>query len=108
MRVRVIEFKREYATEGQEQRERMSHLSKLKVYTEPRALVIPENYSEEPRYERKRPMTLQDRPPTPHVQAGTSAVLQRDSRTVYGYTVTPVGLDSEPVSPHTQTAPSNV
>jgi hypothetical protein len=107
MRVRVMEFKREYATEGQEQRERMSHLSKPKVYTEPRAPVIPENYGEEPRYERKRSMTLQDRPPTPHVQAGTSAVLQRDSRTVYGYTVTPVGLDIEPVSPHTRTVPSN-
>jgi hypothetical protein len=86
----------------------MSHLSKLKVYTKLRAPVIPENYGEELRYEQKRLMTLQDRPPTLHVQAGTSAVLQRDSRTVYRYTVTPIGLDSEPVSPHTQTTPSNV
>jgi hypothetical protein len=90
MRERVIEFKREYATEGQEQRERMSHLSKPKVYIELRALIIPESYSEELRYERKRLVTLQDRPLILHVQAGTRAVLQRDSRMTSGYTVTSV------------------
>ena len=32
-------------------------------------------------------MTLQERPPTPHVQAGTSAVLQRDPRMTSGITI---------------------
>ena len=94
MRMRVMEYKKEYATEGQEQRERLSHLNKPQVYvTEQRVSVIPEEYGEGPLYERKRPMTLQERPPTPHVQAGTSAVLQRDPRMTSGYTVKPVGLD---------------
>ena len=135
MRMRVMEFKKEYATEGQEQRERLSHLNKPQVdVTEQRVSVIPEEYGEEPLYERKRPRTLQDRPPTPHVQAGidnkseyavkrlldsqnlgsrdrpglhrpviptpyvragTSAVLQRDSRMTCGYTVKAAGIDPQ-------------
>ena len=96
-----MEVKNEYATEGKDQKDRTSQTEKAKVYMiEQRVPVIPENYGEEPAYVRKRPqvaksrpMTLQDRPPTPHVQAGTSAVLQRDPRMTSGYTVKPVALD---------------
>ena len=88
MRLRVMEVKNEYATERKEQHDRTSQIDKAKVYMiEKRVPVIPENYGEEPLYERKRPMTLQDRPPTPYVQAESSAVLQRDPRIVYRYIV---------------------
>ena len=77
-----------------EWKEQKDQANKVKVYvTEQRLPVIPDNYGEEPLYERRRPMTLQDRPPTPHVQAGTSAVLQRDSRMTCGYTVRAAGTD---------------
>jgi hypothetical protein len=93
MRMRVMEVKNEYATEGKDQKDRTSQTGKAKVYMiGQRVPVIPQNYGEEPAYERKRPMTLQDRPPTPHVQAGTSAVLQRDTRMTSGYTVKPTEL----------------
>ena len=89
-----MEVKNEYATEGKDQKDRTSQTEKAKVYMiERRVPVIPENYGEEPAYVRKRPMTLQERPPTPHAQAGTSAVLQRDPRMTSGYTVKPVALD---------------
>ena len=97
MRLRVIEVKNEYATERKEQHDRTSQIDKAKVYMiEKRVPVIPENYGEEPLYERKRPMTLQDRPPTPYVQAESSAVLQRDPRMVYGYTVSPTEGQQDP------------
>ena len=94
--MRVIEVKNEYATEGKDQKDRTSQTEKAKVYMiERRAPVIPENYGDEPTYVRKRPMTLQNRPPTPHVQAGTSAMLQRDSRMTCGYTVEAVGTNPQ-------------
>ena len=99
MRLRVIELKKEYVTERQEQEERTSQTDKAKVYMIEKSVpIIPENYGEEPVYVRKRPMTLQERPPTPHVQAGTSAVLQRDSRMTSGYTVRPV-INSQNLGP---------
>ncbi|KAM0708848.1 hypothetical protein Q7P35_005501 [Cladosporium inversicolor] len=115
MRMRVMEVKNEYATEGKEQKDRISQTGKTKVYViDQRVPVIPENYGEEPLYERKRPqvaearpMTLQDRPSTPHTQAGTSAVLQRDARMTSGYTIALVGRDRESVSPHTCSEPIN-
>lgn len=96
MRLRVMELKNEYATEGRDQNTRTAQTDKAKVYMiEQRVPIIPENYGDTPEYVRKRPMTLQERPPTPHVQAGTSAVLQRDSRMTSGYTVKPVENKSE-------------
>ena len=47
--------------------------------------IIPERYFEEPLEARHQPRILQSRLPTPHVQAGTSAILQRDSRMTCGY-----------------------
>jgi hypothetical protein len=99
MRLRVMELKKEYVTERQEQDERTSQTDKAKVYMiEQSVPIIPENYGDEPVYVRKRPMTLQERPPTPHTQAGTSAVLQRDSRMTFGYTVRPV-MNSQNLGP---------
>jgi hypothetical protein len=84
----VIEVKNKYATERKEQHDRISQIDKVKIYMiKKRVLIIPENYSEEPLYERKRLITLQDRPPTPYIPAGSSARLQRDSRIIYGYIV---------------------
>jgi hypothetical protein len=51
--------------------------------------------SERPTVFEAREPTLRNRPPTPHVQAGTGAFLQRDSRMTSGFTVIPAGLDPE-------------
>jgi hypothetical protein len=56
--LRVIEVKNEYAIERKEQHDRTLQISKAKVYTKPRVLVILENYSDELAYIRKRPITL--------------------------------------------------
>lgn len=96
MRMDVMKIKADYSTEGKEQTERITQTDKTKVYMiEQRVPVIPGNYGETPEYVRKRPMTLQERPPTPHVQAGTSAVLQRDPRMTSGITVRTTDNKSE-------------
>lgn len=88
----MLYLKNTYSIEWKEQKDQAN---KAKVYvTEQRLLVIPDNYGEELLYERRRPMTLQDRPPTPHVQAGTSAVLQRDPRITCRYTVAGIGMQN--------------
>ena len=91
-RMEVLHLKNTYSMEWKEQKDQAN---KARIYvTEQRLPVIPDNYGEEPLHERKRPMTLQDRPPTPHVQAGTSAVLQRDPRMTCGYTVAGTGMQN--------------
>jgi len=99
MRLRVMEVKNEYAVERKEQHDRTSQTGKAKVYMTEQALpIIPEKYLEEPLEARKRPQSLQDRPPTPHTQAGTSTVLQRDTRMTAGITVQPV-MNSQYLGP---------
>ena len=98
MRKGVMKIKNDYAQELIEQRDRLtvSHDPRVSVYRRDCvAPIIPEEYGKEPEYVRKRPTTLQNRPPTPHVQAGTSAVLQRDTRMTSGYTVKPTQMTVE-------------
>jgi hypothetical protein len=91
MRLRVMEVKNEYAVERKEQHDRTSQIDKTKVYMTEQALpIIPEGYLEEPLNVRRRPQNLQNRPLTPHTQAGTSTILQRDTRMTAGITVQPV------------------
>jgi hypothetical protein len=76
MRLRVIEVKNEYAVEQKEQYDRTSQIGKAKVYMTEQALpIILEKYLKEPLEARKRPQSLQNRPPIPYTQAGTSAML---------------------------------
>jgi hypothetical protein len=91
-----MEVKNEYAVERKEQHDRTSQIDKTKVYMTKQALpIILEGYLEEPLDVRRRPQSLQNRPLTPHTQAGTSAMLQRDSRMTSRYTVKPVGLPQQ-------------
>ena len=94
LRMRVMAVKNEFFTEARKQNGQSVQNKEATVtvrrFAEP---IIPERYFEEPLEARYQPRILQNRPPTPHVQAGTSAILQRDSRMTYGYTVDPVMIE---------------
>ena len=88
LRSRVMAVKNEFFTEARKQDGQIARSREATVtvrrFAEP---IIPESYLGEPLEVRHQPRTLQNRPPTPHVQAGTSAILQRDSRMTCGYDV---------------------
>jgi hypothetical protein len=93
LRMQVMAVKNEFFEEARKQNEQSVQNKEATVtvrrFAEP---IILERYFEEPLEARHQPRILQSRLPTPHVQAGTSAILQRDSRMTCGYTVNPIGL----------------